>query len=123
MKILLIIFGSLCLFLGFIGIFLPILPTTPFLLLAAYSYLRSSKRLYNWLISHRVFGSYINNYINHRAIVKSAKISALIFLWSSLLMAILFSNSIHLKLLLFFIGLCVSIHILSLKTLKKEDLD
>jgi uncharacterized membrane protein YbaN (DUF454 family) len=123
LKILFIILGSLSLGLGFIGIFLPILPTTPFFLLAAYSYLKSSKRLYNWLINHRVFGSYINNYINHRAIVKSAKISALIFLWLSLLMAILFSNSTHLKLLLFFIGICVSIHILSLKTLKKEDLE
>lgn len=53
-KYLLIIMGTISLILGTVGIFIPILPTTPFLLLASYCYIRSSKKLYNWLINHKV---------------------------------------------------------------------
>ncbi|MDR2840025.1 MAG: YbaN family protein, partial [Paludibacter sp.] len=58
MKLLFIILGLISLALGIIGIFLPLLPTTPFLLLSAALFARGSQRLYNWLINHRVLGSY-----------------------------------------------------------------
>ena len=58
----LILVGSLSIGLAFLGIFLPLLPTTPFLLLAAACYLRSSDRFYHWLIYHKWFGNYIRNY-------------------------------------------------------------
>jgi len=79
-KYLLIFAGSLSLVLGVIGAFVPVLPTTPFLLLSAYCYLRSSKRLYNWLINHRVLGTYIYNYLTYRAITQRTRIVALIIL-------------------------------------------
>ena len=67
-RYLLIIGGFISLFLGILGIALPVLPTTPFLLLSATCFMNSSKTLYTWVINHKVFGSYIENYIKFRAI-------------------------------------------------------
>ena len=61
-KILLITSGTFFIGVGLMGIFLPILPTTPFLLISAALYARSSTRFYNWLINNRIFGQYIKNY-------------------------------------------------------------
>lgn len=69
-----LILGILSLSLGIIGIFLPILPTTPFLLLATFCFSRSSDRLHNWLLSHRVFGPPILDWNEHRVIGVRAKI-------------------------------------------------
>ena len=69
-KYLLILLGTIAFFLGIIGLFLPILPTTPFLLLASYCYLRSSKKLYRWMINRKVIGKYIYSYLNYRAVDK-----------------------------------------------------
>ena len=66
-KALYFIAGTVCLILGIIGIILPILPTTPFLLLAAGCYARSSERFYNWLLNNRILGSYIRNYREGKA--------------------------------------------------------
>mgnify|MGYP000989368112 CR=1 FL=1 len=116
-KYMLIIAGVLTLCLGVVGIFIPVLPTTPFLLLSAMCFLRSSAKLYNWLINHKVFGEYIYNYLNYRAVKKSAKISALIFLWTSILISVLLIDNLHVKILLLIIAACVTIHISKLKTL------
>ena len=116
-KYILIIIGLLSLTLGIIGIFFPILPTTPFLLLSSFCFIRSSKKLYNWLINHKIFGKYIYNYLENHAIKKSAKISAMVFLWPSLSLTIYIIQSNPIRLILFAIGIIVSKHILSLKTL------
>lgn len=116
-KYLLIFVGSISLVLGFIGIFLPILPTTPFLLLASFCFIRSSKPLYHWLINHKLFGTYIYNYITYRAVKRGTKIGALIFLWSTLSISILTISSLHLRILLVSVGVAVSIHLFTLKTL------
>ncbi len=71
-------FGAAALGLGVIGIVVPLLPTTPFLLLAAFAFARSSERWHAWLIGHRVFGPMIQNWRTHGAISRRAKISALI---------------------------------------------
>ncbi|MGI9419752.1 MAG: YbaN family protein [Geminicoccaceae bacterium] len=68
--------GLASLSLGFVGIFLPLLPTTPFLLLAAFCFARSSDRLHRWLLTHQTFGPMIENWQRHRAIARSAKIAA-----------------------------------------------
>lgn len=60
--------GVTSLFLGIIGIFLPLLPTTPFILLAAYCFSRSSQRMHNWLIQHKVFGKLIADWEEHGVI-------------------------------------------------------
>src|SRR5512137_972615 len=77
----LIISGLIAVGVGTVGIFVPLLPTTPFYLLAAACFFRSSDRLYNWLIGNRWCGPYIRNYREHRAIPRHAKIIALILLW------------------------------------------
>ncbi|MDD3653890.1 MAG: YbaN family protein [Desulfotomaculaceae bacterium] len=120
-KYLLIITGSLSLALGIIGVFMPVLPTTPFLLLASFCYIRSSSRMYNWLINHKILGSYIYNYVTYRAIKQSIKIGALIFLWFTLAISILVVSNLHIRLLLFVVGFGVSVHLLTLKTLKEEN--
>ena len=116
-KYILIIIGLIALSLGFIGIIIPILPTTPFMLLAAYCFVRSSKRLYNWLINHKVFGVYIYNYLENRAIKKSAKISAMVLLWPSLIFTMCIIQKTPVTIILIIVGVFVSKHILSLKTL------
>jgi uncharacterized membrane protein YbaN (DUF454 family) len=117
-NILFITAGSVCVGLGILGAFIPVLPTTPFLLLASYLYLKSSKRLHNWLIGHRLFGSYIYNYITYRAVRRRVKIGAVIFLWVTLAISIFLVNNIYIRILLIFVGISVSIHILTLKTLE-----
>jgi uncharacterized membrane protein YbaN (DUF454 family)/nitroreductase len=116
-RIFLIISGSLALILGFIGIIVPVLPTTPFLLLAAFCYLRSCETLYKRLTEHRVFGSYIYNYITYKAVKKRVKTASLVFLWLSLGISACLVNNLHVRILLGVIGIGVSIHLLKLKTL------
>lgn len=119
-KYLLIFGGSVSLLLGILGIFLPVLPTTPFLLLTSFCFLRSSKRLYNWLINHRILGSYIYNYVTYRAINKNTRIGAMIFLWASLSFSIFVVPNLHLRIFLIVVGVGVSIHLFTLKTMNKR---
>lgn len=115
----LIILGTLFVMLGTLGIFLPLLPTTPFLLLAATCYLKSSNKLYHWLLNHRLLGKYISNYIRHRAITIKTKLVTITLLWLTIGYSISFVISSPLvKLILLIIAIGVSLHLLSLKTLK-----
>lgn len=123
-KIALIACGFIALFLGVIGIFLPLLPTTPFLLLSAGCFLRSSKRLYLWLTNHKLFGKYIKNYLEHSAMTKMTKAVLIIFLWVTISLTILFAiEKMWLRIVLFGIGCGVSIHLLMMKTLKPQAAD
>ena len=84
MKTLLAALGGLCLVLGVVGIFVPLLPTTPFLLLAAALWMRSSPRLHDWLLSHGRLGGYIRDFREKRAIPLHAKILSVALLWGSI---------------------------------------
>jgi hypothetical protein len=120
-KTLLIILGVLCVILATVGIFLPLLPTTPFLLLAAAAFTRSSDRLYTWLINHRWFGTYIRNYREHRAITLQTKILAIALLWSTIgysVLAVL--NNWIWRGVVIAIAVGTTIHLLRLKTLTQE---
>lgn len=79
--------GVLAVLLGILGVFLPLLPTTPFLLLASWCFARGSDRLHRWLLSHRVFGDYLRNFEAGRGIPLKAKVVATVMLWGSLLFA------------------------------------
>jgi len=81
LRILLVVIGSLSVVAGVIGILLPLVPTTPFLLLAAWCFARSSPRFYGLLLGNRWFGPYIKNYRDGRGMTAGAKISTLIVLW------------------------------------------
>ena len=103
------------------GIFVPLLPTTPFLLLAAACFVRSSDRLYQWLITHRWFGSYIRNYREHKAITRQAKIVTLTLLWGTIgYTAFGVITSLPLRVLLLLVAGGVTVHVLSMKTLTRE---
>jgi len=120
-RILLITAGILSVILGALGLFLPLLPTTPFLLLAAACFVRSSDKFYNWLIHHRIFGAYIQNYREKGGITIRHKIITLIILWTAIILTTLFLVS-HLILRLFLIAVAslVTLHILSIHTVKAE---
>ena len=119
MKILLTILGLISLGLGILGAFLPVLPTTPLLLLAAFLFLRSNRRLYDWLMNHPKMGPYITNFIKHKAIPLRVKVIAVSTLWLTLLYCSVFVAE-HWVLRGFFIllAICITWHILSYKTLK-----
>lgn len=118
MKILLTILGLISLGLGILGIFLPILPTTPLLLLAAALFLRSNMMLYDWLLNHPKLGPYIRNFMEHKAIPLKVKIISVSLVWITLLNCAIFVAD-HWAFRLFFIILATAItyHILSYKTL------
>ena len=84
MKILLTVFGFLCVALGILGIFLPLLPTTPFLLLAAWCFAKSSEKFYNWLLNHKHLGSYIKTFRSKEGVPPRMKIKAIVVMWSTM---------------------------------------
>ena len=119
-KLVFIALGSVSLSLGVIGLFLPILPTTPFLLFSSYCFLRSSEKLHRWLLSRKILGRYIYNYITYRAISLSAKIVSITFLWITLAISIFLINNWIIRAVLLFIGFAVTIHLLMLRTIEKS---
>ncbi len=117
---LLIIAGTLLVGLGIIGILMPVLPTTPFLLLAAACYARSSQRFYYWLLNNKWFGNYIKNYIQRKGVPLKVKILAITWLWITIGFSVVFAVEVFLvRLILIVIAIGVSIHILCLRTLKQ----
>ncbi len=111
--------GSVSLALGLLGIPLPLLPTTPFLLLSAWCYARSSERFYFWLINHRYFGKNIRNYRERGGVELKVKIWSISLLWITILLSATFAvNLWWVRALLVVIAIGVTVHISSLKTLK-----
>ena len=119
MKVLLTVLGLLSLALGILGIFLPVLPTTPLLLLSAALFLRGNRRLYDWLMNHPRFGRYLRNFTVHKAIPLHVKVVSITLIWVTLLNCAIFVAE-HWALRAFFVllALAITIHILSYKTLK-----
>lgn len=116
-KYILASIGLISLGLGILGIFLPLLPTTPFLLLSAALFMKSSKRLYNWLMNHKYLGKHLKNYIEHKTISVRSKISSITLLWLTILFtAFYIVENIIVKIVLLIIATAVTIHILSFKT-------
>lgn len=111
MRLFFNIAGAAALLLGILGIFLPLLPTTPFLLLASACFARGSTRLHGWLLSHRVFGEYLRNFEAGRGIPLKAKVVATIMLWASLLGALGKLEHPALQGLLLLTGVCVSTYL------------
>ncbi|MCL3850829.1 MULTISPECIES: YbaN family protein [Parabacteroides] len=119
-RIIYIILGSFFLILGAIGLFVPLLPTTPFWLLTCWFYLRSSETLYNRAMSNRYFGSYIRNYMVDKAIPLQSKIISISVMWLSAILTSLFLiEYLWVKGLLILISIGVTWHIISFPTKKK----
>jgi uncharacterized membrane protein YbaN (DUF454 family) len=112
LRILLVACGTLCVALGVVGIFLPLMPTTVFLLLAAACYARSSNRFYQRLLNHRVLGIYIRNSREGRGMRRRDKLVTLILLWVAIGVTIVWSaETLWLRLLLLAIATGVTVHV------------
>ena len=111
MKIILNIVGILAVILGVLGIFLPLLPTTPFLLLASACFVRASPRMHNWLQTNPVFGKYLRNYENGHGIPLRGKIWVLVFMWGSMSYSVWRTDMLWVRLLIVLIGACVTIYL------------
>lgn len=119
-RYLLISFGFLSLGIAVVGLFLPLMPTTPFLLLSAACFYRSSERFHSWLLNQRFFGRHIRNYQENRAIEPRTKWLTLITLWSTFGFSIcLFWHTVYIPIILVVVALIVSWHILRLKTIRE----
>jgi len=117
----LLVLGVIAVGLGAVGVVVPLLPTTPFLLLAAACFMRSSDRLYGWLIRSRWLGDYLRNYREHRAMTLGAKISALTLLWGVIgYSAIMVVDSWWLRILLGAVATGVTAHLLCLRTFPRD---
>ena len=121
MKYFLIFIGSLSLALGVAGIFFPLLPTTPFLLLSAAVWVKASPRLYAWLIDHPYLGEYIRNFREHRAIPLRVKVVSVALVWLTIgyCVVAVVDKWWWAQLLMTLLAVAVSWHILSFATLKK----
>ncbi len=116
-----IIAGTIFLALGIIGIFLPVLPTTPFLLLTGICYMRGSQRLYTALLSNRIFGSYIKNYLEGRGMSWKSKILTLILLWIAIVCSAVFvTDSLVVRAILAAVLTGVTIHIVLIRPSPKR---
>ena len=112
------ILGFLCVGFAVLGIFLPVLPTTPWLLLAAWLFYKGNPKMRIWLLNNKYLGPYIDNYIKYRAIPLKSKIISISMLWITILFSVYIVNPIWLKILLLCIAVGVTIHLLMIKTLK-----
>lgn len=110
--------GILAVILGFIGIFLPVLPTVPFLLLALFCFNRSSDKFYNFVRNNKRFGKILRDYEKDKSIPRGAKIKALVFLSCSMTFSIYKLHSLHLRIFLVLVWIGVTIHLLMMKTKK-----
>lgn len=116
-RILYMTLGILCVIIGTIGIFFPILPTTPLLLLAAWFFARSNQKFHNWLMNHPIHGKYIRDYLEKHAVKKSHRTKALIMLWSGMSLTMYLVRKPVVIIILSIIGSLVTIHLLRLRVL------
>ena len=121
LRWLLMVIGVIAVVLGAIGVFVPLLPTTPFLLLAAVCFIRSSERLYMWVIHHRWFGGYIRNCLEHRAVTLRGKVAALALLWTVVgYSGLVVASSWSPRLVMALVAVSVTIRLLHLRTLTRD---
>ena len=123
-RYLLMALGFVSLVLAFIGAFLPIIPTTPFVILSVWLFSKSSDRFYKALMAHKICGPPVKDYLSGRGIKKKYKIISVSFMWISLMASLLISwsipNTLWVKILVPLIGCYVTWFILSRPTCPEE---
>ncbi len=111
--------GSTCVGIGTVGMFVPLVPTTIFLILAAACYGRSSDRAYRWLTTNRLFGSYLRNYQERRGATVRHKVISIISLWVGIGTTIVFvPTPLLVNVLLLGIAIGVTWHLVSIATIR-----
>lgn len=117
-----ILIGFIMVGIGTLGIFLPVLPSTVFFLMAAYFFARSSERFYIWLHENRLFGQQLKNYREGRGMSVRTKVIMIVLLWMSILGSVLFAvDNYILKFILIMISFGVTIYLMRLKTSPAEN--
>ena len=115
-KLLLFILGCVSLMLGMAGIIVPLLPTTPLVLLSAACFSTSNKKLEGWLLRSRLFGPFIENYRTGGGISKTRKAASIAFLWIGLITSMIALRTSWIFVILVMVGIGVTIHLLMIKT-------
>lgn len=119
LKAILIALGSLFLGLGFVGIVVPGLPTTPFLLLSAACYVKTSERLYSWLINHKILGKYIGDFVGKRAMTMRSKIISISMMSIMIILSVIIAiPSFYVKIIVLIFGMIGILVIVSIPTIK-----
>lgn len=122
LRVFLIVCGFLSVGVAILGIFLPLLPTVPLLLLAAACFARSSERFHCWLLEHPHLGPMVRDFLTGQGIPLRAKVTSIALVWISIAISICFLISLFwVKVLLAFIGICVSSYLLYLPLCKTVD--
>ena len=122
LRMVLIAVGMCSTALGVIGIFMPLLPTVPLLLLAAACFARSSERSHNWLLEHRHLGPMIRDYLDGRGIPLRIKVSAIGLVWIAITLSVFFFNSLPwIRALLIVIGLCLTVYLIQLPVRREAE--
>ncbi|MFZ6046682.1 YbaN family protein [Pseudomonas sp. CR3202] len=120
LRMILLLIGWLSVVLGVIGIFVPVLPTTPFLLLAAACFVRSSRRFYLWLVEHPKLGPWIRDYLEGQGIPLKGKVYALVLMWASISLSCFLVPLPWARGFMLTSAVLVSIYILRQKTLRSQ---
>jgi uncharacterized membrane protein YbaN (DUF454 family) len=120
-RIILLALGGISLLLAGIGAVLPVLPTTPFVLLSAGFFSSSSPRLYRKLAETRYFGEYVRNYKEKTGISRKTRVIGLCWLWGTLIVSALIGRNVRIWIILLAVGIAVSIHILTIRRKKGDN--
>jgi uncharacterized membrane protein YbaN (DUF454 family) len=111
--------GVILVGIGILGMFLPLLPTTIFFILAAWCFARSSEKFYYWLHHNRLFGKYLSNYRSGNGMTARSKIFSISFLWAGILASAIWgTQNLYVRILLLAIAVGVSWHLITIKTAK-----
>ena len=120
-KKLYIAFGFLAVALAIVGVFIPGLPTVPFLLVALFCFVRSSKKYHDMIINNKYFGPVLQDYYSGKGLTSSIKIKAILFLSCGMIFSIYKIQNLHARIALAVVWLAVAIHIILLKTKKTKN--
>ncbi|MBA7547307.1 Inner membrane protein YbaN [subsurface metagenome] len=120
-KRLLVIAGTVFTGIGILGILVPILPTTPFLLLATACFVRSSQSFYNWLLNNRLLGIYISSYVQGKGMPHRVKVFTVVLLWTTIGLSMwLATQDVLIRVILVLVAVGVTIHIIFIKNYDKK---
>jgi uncharacterized membrane protein YbaN (DUF454 family) len=116
-----IIVGTIALIIGAIGLFLPVIPTTPLVILAAACYYRGSDRLHTWILSSRWFGETIKNYQEGKGLTRNTKVRAISMMWIMILIsAWFFIRNLFVRVAIICVAIGVTFYLVRLPTLEKN---
>ena len=113
-RIILISLGCLCVGLGFVGVFVPGIPTTIFLIIALWAFTKSSEKLRHWLLNHKRFGPILNNWQEHKVVPRRAKILMVVLMSLAVVLFYYSLQNLYLTIGLIIILVLVAIYVISL---------